>query len=478
MTATQLLLVLRGRKWQIVQIVACLAVLTLVVSLIMPKTYVAEASVVISSITTDPVSGSEQPQELLPSNLATQLDVMASRAVALRVIDKLDLTHNAYFKEKYDAAAPNGTIGDWVADRLLLKNLTVIPPKEGNVIGVALAGYSPQFAADLANAFAEAYLETHLELKLQPIKRQAAWFTAQLNDLRKNVDRAQDRLSDYQRSKAVFGTNDKIDVENAKLMEISDQLTAAQSEMYGYQTRLKQMNEALKRGQLEELPEIQGNVLLQTLKANLVAAEAKLAQTSSSFGNNHPDFISAEAQVKELQRKLLAEVDTVKGSIAQSAEISARKEAELRHALEAQRDRVLALKQEQDELDSLKREVADAQMAYDAGNQRSTQVSLESRLDQSNIAILNTAVPPMKKARPKTLLNLALAIFLGLMLGTGWALIREMSDRRIRSPRDVVEATGFEILTEIPPPEPTKRRFLKRKKLIPSLKFAPSDAAI
>jgi len=471
MTVTELLLVLRARRRLVFGVLFGMVFLVVTVSLLLPNTYVAEADVVINSVTTDPVSGREMPADALPANLATQLDVIASANVALKVVDALNLTKNAFFKEKYDAASKDlfgeprtiAPIREWIADRLLSKHLTVVPPKEGNVIGIDAAAEDQEFAARLANAFAEAYIQTHLELKLQPERRQAEWFNEQVAELHKAVEAAQNKLSEYQRAHTVTGTDNHVDVENERLKEISDQLIVAQTAMYDARTRLNQMNEAIQRGELEEIPDIQGDTLLQTMKANLAVAEGKLAQTSSGFGKNHPDYISAEAQVKELRGKLLAEVDVARGAIAQSAAISARKEAELRHALDQQRDRVLALKRDQDQIESLNREVSDTQAAYDAGVQRATQVRLESRLDQSNIAVLNPATPPRKVARPKLVLNTLLAIILGTAFGIAAAVAKEMRDPRLRSPLDLEALFGLGLLAVIPR-QPRRSRFSLRRR--------------
>jgi polysaccharide biosynthesis transport protein len=451
MTSKHLFLVLAARARLIAIVFLVIVIPVVIASILWPRSYRAESSVVFDSIATDPVSGVEQPSDLLPSALATQLDVIASRNVALKVVDKLNLTKNAELRDKYfDGGGDAEGFRDWIADRLLSKNLDVEPSKEGKVINIDITTHDPQLSADMANAFSTSYVLTHLELKMEPSRRQAAWFDTQLETLRHAVEAAQLRLSDYQRQKAVVGTDARIDVENARLDEISNQLIAAQTTMYQGQTRLKQMNEAVQQDKLQELPDIQGNPLLQNMKANLVAAEGRLAQISSNFGNNHPDYISAEAQVKELRRKLLAEVDAAKGSISQSAEISSRQEQQLRHALEQQRDRVLALKRDQDSLDSLKREVDNTQRAYDAGVQRATQVRLESQLDQSNIAILNPAITPAHPSSPRLLLNTVLAVVLGLMLGVGAAIAMEMANPRLRTGTDFEVVSGLPVLAQIP----------------------------
>ncbi|MDP9113571.1 MAG: chain length determinant protein EpsF [Acidobacteriota bacterium] len=445
---------------------AAVALPVVITSLFWPKSYRAQSSVVFESIGTDPVSGVEQPSDLLPSALATQLDVIASRNVALKVVDKLDLTKNAELRDKFfDGGGNADNFRDWIADRLLVKNLDVEPSKEGKVINIVVTTHDPKLSSDMANAFASSYILTHLELKMEPARRQAAWFDTQLEALRRNVESAQARLSDYQRQKAVVGTDARIDVENARLDEISNQLIAAQTTMFQGQARLKQMNEAVQQDTLQELPDLQGNALLQNLKANLAMAEGKLAQISSNFGHNHPDYISAEAQVKELRRRILAEVDVAKGSISRSAEISSRQEQQLRHALEQQRDRVLALKRDQDSLDVLRREVDNAQRAYDVGVQRATQVRLEGQLDQSNIAVLNQAIAPTGSSSPRVLLNFILSVVLGSMLGVAVALALEMSEPKLRVGYDLETLLGLPLLAQIPQPSGSRATRLSNRLL-------------
>src|SRR5262249_53263797 len=159
------------------------------------------------------------------------------------------------------------------------------------------------------------------------------------------------------------------------------QLLSAQATMYDRQNRLKQMNQALERGEVMELPDLLGNGLLQELKAQLVQAESNLAQLAERFGKRHPQYVSAAAQAAALREKLAAEIDIARGAISQSAQISVRQEGELRTAMAKQRDRILTLKHERDELDVLRHEVEDKQRAYDASLQRSSQVRLESQLD-------------------------------------------------------------------------------------------------
>jgi chain length determinant protein EpsF len=378
------------------------------------------------------------------------------------VVDKLKLASVPEFQDKFrESTDGQGSIRDWLADRLG-KFLEIQPSRDSHVINIDVYFPDPTLAADLANAFGDAYIQASLELKLDPSRRQSTWFDEQLTSLRKGLQESQAKLSEYQRSKNVSGTNDQMDIENARLAEISNQLLAAQASMYDRQNRLKQMNQALQRNELKELPDILGNGLLQELKSQLVQSESNLAQLGERFGKKHPQYISAAAHTAALREKLTAEINTATGSISQASEISVRQTAELQTAMAKQRDRILLLKHERDELDVLKHEVEDRQRAYDAGLQRAAQVRLESQLDQSNIAVLNPAFPPMSAARPRVLIISALSVVLGIIFGISAAITREVADRRVRCAFDVSELAGVPVLVEIPKAVLTRKQ---RKKL-------------
>ncbi len=450
MSAKQLIETLLGRKRLFGAILLCTMTLVIVVSLLWPKTYISEVSVVVDSKATDPVSGLAQSAEMLPSTVATQVDIISSHSVALKVVQKLQLHSNPAFRHKYESATGGkGPIDDWIADYLLNK-VYVTPSHDSHVINIDVGAFDPDLSATLANAFADAYIQTSLELKADPARRQAAWFAEQMKALRSSLEAAQSKMSDFQRSSGIVGTNEQIDIENTRLAELSTQLIAAQATMYDAQNKLKQMARASQLDKLDEMPDLSNNVLLQNLKADLVRAQGKLAETAARFGNNHPEYVSADAMVKALQRKLSAQIDTAAGTIRQSAELSSRQQAEIQHALDQQRDRVLQLKHAKDSLDVMRRDVDSAQQAYDAGMQRASQVHLESQLDQSNISILNRAVAPIFPSKPKILLNALISLVVGIILGLAIVIAVERGDQRIRSGDELSDIGGIALLAEIP----------------------------
>ena len=451
MSAKMLIMTVRARWRLFLGIAGGLLAVVLLLSLLWPRTYVAEASVVIDSKSTDPVSGIAASADLLPSLIATQVDVIGSRNVALKVVDKLDLRHVPAFADKFRSATHGvGSIDDWIAN-LLLKNVNVNPSHDSHVINIDVGWEDPAFAALVANAFASAYMQTSLELRAEPARRQTVWFAEQVKSLRASLEEAQTRLTDAQRVAGVIGTNSQIDIENTRLSELSSQLIAAQAAMYESQNKRTQMASASQLHKLDQMPDLTSNVLLQNLRADVVRAQGQLAETGERFGVHHPQYLSDQAHVNALQRKLALEVQTAAGAITQGADITTRQVAELRSALERQRDRVLQLKRGGDDLDILRRDVETAQHAYDGGLDRASQVHLESQVSQSNAAILNPAVAPSKAAKPNVFLNVMVALVLGCILGLGAVIGVEGADPRVRSGDSLMELTGIVVLADVQP---------------------------
>jgi chain length determinant protein EpsF len=452
MNVTSIWLIINARRSLFLSVLLPLLVAVLVFSYSMPKTYLATTSLVIDTKTTDPVTGNAAPTgETALNILGTQLDIILSHTVSLKVVDRLKLIDDPYFKKQFSTdargqAALRDVIAYYIAERLSAS----LSSKDSNVINIVYSNSDPATAANFANAYADSFIQTSLELREDPARREAAWFEQQILALRLRVDSAQQRLLDAQRASSIVGTEDHIDVDTNKLTEISTQLVASQQVLYDSRNRLKQMNEALTNGTLDALPDIINNDHLQTLKTDLARAESTFAEIASRYDQKHPQYLSAQATVKSLEGKVASEIEAVRGSIEQTAEISQRQVTELQHALDEQKATLLNAKRQHDSLEVLNHELQSAQAAYDSGMQRASDVRLASELNQSSIAVLTPAVPPVRASRPKPLLYFLLALVLGSLLSVGICLSVEIADRRIRSAEDVAHGSHLEVLAEVP----------------------------
>ena len=228
MTFGQFLSILRARLWVALAVFFTVVIATVAVSLLLPKQYTGAASVVVD-IKPDPVSALSFPAAAMPGFMATQVDIITSDRVALRVIRDLKLLDSPQLREQWqDEAQGKGTIEQWLVD-VLQKKLDVKPSRESNVIQISYQAADPRFAAGLANAFAQGYIATTLELRVDPAKQFSSFFVTQSKEARDALERAQTRVSTFQREKGIIASDERLDVENARLNELSSQLVQIQA---------------------------------------------------------------------------------------------------------------------------------------------------------------------------------------------------------------------------------------------------------
>mgnify|MGYP000156223446 CR=1 FL=1 len=406
---------------------------TLVVSVLLPKSYKATTTVLLTSKGVDPVTGLTLPIQLMHGFMATQLDVISSTRTALMVVDELKLDPSSNIKKQFEDSGAEGDIRHWLA-ALFLKNLGVEPSRESNMIAISFRGADPAFVSTMANAFARAYQEMSIRLTVEPSQQAAAYLTDQINVLRDRLDMAQRQVSRFQQEEGIVDVDNRLDVETRRLNELSSQLVSAQGEVMGSG---QENNDSSDGGQ-----SVVTNSLINGLKVNLVQAEAQLADSEQKLGKNHPDYEGTKAQVQKLQMELAKHTK----STSQNA-IS--REAEIRTALEAQKNMVLALTQARDELKLLLREVEGAQHAYDNALQHLNRTSLEGHANLSSVSILDLATPPVTHDSPKFLLNMILSFFLGGLLGIVSGLLNEMFDRRVRTTEDLTKLLPVPVLGDL-----------------------------
>lgn len=447
MTFGQFLSILRARWWVVALVLGLTVATTLLVSLLLPRQYTATASVVVD-FKPDPVSAFAFGGGASPAYMATQVDIIRSERVAQRVVRNLKLNENPQVRQEWlDETGGEGNIEVWLAS-VFQKQMDVVPSRESSVIAVSYKAPDPRFAAGLANAFAQAYIDTALELRTDPARLYSTFFENRAKEARETLEKAQSKVSAFQKQAGIIATDERLDVETARLNELSSQATMMQALLAESASRQAQAQS----GQGDRMQEVLSNANVSQLKADISRAEAQLQQLATRLGDKHPQVEEAKASLAELRSRLEAETRKVTGSVTVSANINRQRLGEVQRALQAQRDKVLKMKAVRDEGLVLLRDVENAQRSYDALLQRFTQTSLEGQTTQSNINLLTQATPPLEPSSPRLLLNTLLSIFLGTLLAVGTALLLELKDRRVRNVDDVVEALGLPVLGLMPKP--------------------------
>jgi chain length determinant protein EpsF len=445
MTINQFLRTLGARYRVILATMIVLLVLLGLVILIFPAKYTATATVVVSTQTEDPLAGTVLQTPLTDGIVATQVDIIESERVARKVVAALNLQTDPQLIEEWrDDTDGRGDLTDWIANLLLIK-LKAKAVRGSNVIAISYTSPNAHYATVVANAFTQAYLDTSAELKIEPARQSAKFFDVRIGELRGQLEQAQGRLSQAEKDVGLVVTPERIDVENARLADLSSQLALAQSMQADSSSRMKGA-----AGNASGSPDVIQNGVVQQLKTQVAIAESKQKELSAQLGPNHPQYLAAQQELDNLRASLAKESAQVGSSLNTASRVGVNRSADLQAAVDAQRQRIIDLSQKRDKLSVLQREVDNADKAYQLVMERYAQTSLESHVAQPDVSLLGIAGEPTDPSFPRVKLFIVLTIIFGFAVGIGLALLLEIFDPKIHGPSDVSVAIGLPVFAVVP----------------------------
>jgi succinoglycan biosynthesis transport protein ExoP len=437
MDLNQFMLALRARRKAFLIAVAATIMTAVAVALVIPKKYVGTATVLADARDEQSMSTTRMSPRERAGYMTTQAELVASTRVAKQVARELKLAQRPGVRTAWESSTGGvGSIDDWIADQLREK--LEVDTSASNLILINFASSDPKYAAEVANAFAKVYLDTVLQLRTEPTREAVQWFDNQLKTLRTQVTTAQSKLNAFQKQKGILAEDARLDVESARLSELSTQLLAARNATYEAQSRHRQALEILKEGTSPDaLPEVLANAHISLIKADLARAEGRHEQEGTVLGPNHPQYLRTAAEIDGLRARLQAEMKKVVGSLGTVVAQNKRREQELQAAIDAQNQRLHALREYRIEMTAMSRDIEAAQRSYDTVLTRYMTAKIEASAKQTNVALLSPAVEPITPLHPKVGLIAGLSVILGLMLATGIVYVLESLDRRVRSRFDL-----------------------------------------
>lgn len=445
MSLTQILAILQARRHTAFMIFALIVGTTLLLSLILPRQYDASTQIVID-LKPDPVNGGLPPGLLVRSYMSTQADIVSSERLRLMVVDRLSLDMVPANIEAFASeASSRGSIRQFIADKLARK-LTVEPGRESTLLTIGYRAGNPQHAAEMANAFAQAFIDTNIEMRTQPASQRRDWYLRQSQLARAQLDSAQRGLTEYQREKVILAGDESQDVATRRLESLSASLTEASTQASNLAQQASQARLALASDNVESVPQIIGNQTIQQLRAERARLASQYNEQLTVLGKNHPQMRRIGNELWSVSNRIKVEAQTIILGMEKARDNALASSKRLTEELASQKGSLLTEKNVREKLSLLQRDVSNAQRAYDDILTQLNQTSLQSASTYANVFVMSEALPPNRPSSPNLLINLAAAVFLGTLLAIGLTVLTELRGRRVYNRMDVEQATGRPII--------------------------------
>lgn len=436
---------LGARKVMVAMIMALTFVVTLGVTLVLPKTYTASAELYIDYRASDPIAGRQFHPMLDESYMQTQFDILKSEDVARKVIDATRMLERP---ENQGLVAKRGA--EYAKNQLVLsigKALEVTVRRSSRVVELKFSSSDPVLARDALNAAIKGYIEITTNINEGPAKSRQEQYNSQLVSLRQDMDRIQRELTDYQQKEGILDADERLDTGFRQLNELATKLLNAQSLQTEASTRHRAIQSMVNAGSaVADVPDIAQQKGIQELKLKLVEVDGKLAEISSVLGVNHPRYRALQAERQALAQLLDREARNVLSAMTLDDRKYSEQTAKIDHDMRQRQAQLLEMKKHRDVIGSYQRQLESVQKIYNSAVQKYDEILMASNVVSPTLAVLRWAATPLRHAKPLLMQNLIFSIPSGLIMGLLVALLVELADRRIRCVEDLERAFAAPLL--------------------------------
>ncbi|MGB6197923.1 MAG: polysaccharide biosynthesis tyrosine autokinase [Candidatus Acidiferrales bacterium] len=455
--------VLRKRRWTVMTVLAVLFTLVLVGTLKETPIYQSGALLEIEKENPNILSVQElfQLDTVSDTYLETQYKILESDTLARQVIVqlRLDLLPEFNSKAKRGAAgaeelggqtAPPDPLAVERALGVFQDRLSVEPVKLSRLVAIRFESSDPELAARIVSALAQADIEENLRVRWDATQRASEWLTQQLDDLKGRLEKSEDQMQAYaQANGLLYLQDDKGTEENIvdeRLRQLQEELTKAQADRY----QKESLYRLVQAGQIDALPGVADNKLIEDLTEQLTDIEKQKAQLETTFTADYPKVRELQNQEDKLSSVIERERQRAADQLTNDYQAAVQREDLVQQAFTEQQKDADQIASRSVQYNILKREVDTNRQLYEGLLERLKETGVSAGLKASNIRVVDEAVAPRKAARPNLPLNLALALVLGLGLGVGGAFLQEHLDNSLKSSEDIERYLGLPALALIP----------------------------
>jgi capsular exopolysaccharide synthesis family protein len=435
----------------------CVAVSLLVAVLINYTTrpvYQATTQILIDRDTPD-VLPNKELVDLVEGGITyyqTQYQLLRSRALAERTVERLDLQKNPELMtgpmmspweriQRLFGRPPRSTLGpDGIplspAVAALRSRIAVDPIGGTRLVNLRFNAYDPQVAANAVNALAQLYIEQSLEFRFTTSTEATGWLSERLAEQQAKVEAAESALQEYSESAGLIDQESRESLVEQKLDSLNAAMIEARTDRITKETLYRQIA-TLSPTQLTSHPQAMSSDTMQSLKTDLSALREEQSRLSQTLGDRHPEMVRIRSGIQAAEQKLREEARNVARAAESEYRTALARESRLQANLESAKGEAQQVNRKAFELGALRREVESNRQIYEDLLTKTKQTGLEAKLKTTNIRIVEKAEVPRAPVKPNKLRNYQIGLLFGLLAGVGFALLYENIDNTFKTPEDL-----------------------------------------
>ena len=445
--------------------------LGLVATLLMTPKYTATATIEISreSDNVSNIQGVDREASIADQEFyQTQYGLLQSRTLSERVAAQLRLIDDPKFFEMFGVGdalpafeqtngrypASGRTVRQRVAGEILRKRVAVDPTRLSRLVDLNFTSPSADFSAKVANAWAENFIQTNLERKVQATSYGRNLLQRQLAEYKDRLDESQRQLVGYASAQGIInlpspsGSDGRAGSERSivadDLASLNTALSQATADRIQAQARFEQ------GGRAGASTEALRNQAINNLRQRRAELAAEYQQLMVRFEPGYPAAQAIQSQIEQLDRSIVREEGRVTGSLQADYREAVERERALQSKVNQLKSSYLDLRRRSIQYNIYQQEVDTNRALYDGLLQRFKEIGVAGGVGVNNVSVVDPADVPQRPSSPRLLLNLAISLLAGLALGSVLAYALEQIDEAIADPTEIERRVGLPLLGSVP----------------------------
>lgn len=460
--------ILSVRRAWVLGTAALFTAIALAYGFLAPSLYAATAQILIDPRDKQIVSNDVNPVAMAPDGGVVQVEsqarVIESDSVLTRAVLDVGLLDDPEFGglgtgfvswtlrtlQGDAAASTSNAAAEARAVRALRRKLAVKRADKVFVVDVVVTASTPDKAARIVNAVANAYLKDQTTARADAAERASGELAARLEALRKRVNVAETAVEAFKAKNNLISASGQL-ISEQQLAESNNRIVAARARTAEAATRLQQIKDA--RGTPfgpDATPEAIQSAVIERLRSQYAELASKEADLRTQLGSRHPFIEAVRTQMQDVKR--LTETELAR--IARSAETDYQRAAANEKALTSNLDELkrgsIVTGEASVRLRELEREVDTSRAVYGNFLSRSREIQEQAGIDTTNARVISWARPPTERSWPLRILLLVGGLISGLGLGAGLAFVREYLDPTILSRRQMERLSQTSVVATFP----------------------------
>lgn len=469
-------------RYVILGVIVASLLIALIVTLLMTPKYTAFSTIEVERESGQVTSfqGVERKESIADQEFyQTQYGLLRSRSLAERVATQLRLIEDPKFFGLFGAAesvpalelvngrypASGRAERQRIAGEILLRNQDVEPSRMSRLVEIRFTSPDPALSARVANAWAENFIQTNLERKVQATSYGRGLLQRQLAQQKQRLDESQRQLVAYASQQRIINLPAQGGDKTAERSIVADNLASLNSSLsQATADRITAEARFRETGGAGASTEALRNGTISGLRQRRAELAAEYQKLMTQFEPGYPTARQIQSQIDQLDRSLANEERRVTGSIRADYQSAVERERGLQAQVEQLKSSYLDLRRRSIQYNIYQQEVDTNRSLYEGLLQRFKEIGVASGVGVNNISVVDPADVPQSPSSPRLVLNLLVALLAGTILGAGLAIILEQIDEAIADPAEVERRLGLPLLGSVPKVEGEPRDALLDRK--------------